>query len=90
MTKEVPSSFPEGESVAPEPGSGSRPGLPQAALPVGRPGSAMARQFVQDATGGVAGHPVAGIAALILFMDLVGTRPSLVWFGAFFWRLPSE
>ena len=41
----------------------------------------MARRFVEDATGGVAGHPVAGIAALILFMDLVGTRLSLIWFG---------
>jgi PAS domain S-box-containing protein len=29
----------------------------------------------------VAGHPVAGIVALILFMDLVGVRPSLFWFG---------
>ena len=41
----------------------------------------MAKRFVEDATGGVAGHPVAGIVALILFMDLVGTLPSLIWFG---------
>ncbi len=42
---------------------------------------AMARKFVADATGGVAGHPVAGVVALIYFMDLVGGRASLVWFG---------
>ncbi len=44
----------------------------------------MAEQFARDSTGGVAGHPVAGIVALILFMDLVGTRDSLIWFGILF------
>ncbi|MBT8396758.1 MAG: hypothetical protein KJN92_07320, partial [Gemmatimonadetes bacterium] len=43
--------------------------------------SVMAERFVRDSTGGVAGHPVAGIIALILFMDLVGARDSLIWFG---------
>jgi PAS domain S-box-containing protein len=41
----------------------------------------MARRFVADSTGGVAGHPVAGVVALIYFMDLIGGRASLVWFG---------
>ena len=41
----------------------------------------LASRFVRDATGAVAGHPVAGIVTLILFMDLVGTRPSLAWFA---------
>ncbi len=43
--------------------------------------AALAERFVQDSTGGVAGHPVAGIVALVLFMDLVGARNSLIWFG---------
>jgi PAS domain S-box-containing protein len=41
----------------------------------------MAERFVKDATGGVAGHPIAGVIALVLFMDLVGTQASLIWFG---------
>ncbi|MCK5653084.1 MAG: hypothetical protein KAJ42_16975, partial [Gemmatimonadetes bacterium] len=41
----------------------------------------MAKRFIEDATGGVAGHPVAGIVALILFMDRIGTGVSLIWFG---------
>ena len=43
--------------------------------------AAVAERFVKDATGGVAGHPVAGVVALVLFMDLVGIRDSLIWFG---------
>ena len=41
----------------------------------------LARRFVRDSTGCVAGHPVAGLVAVILFMDLVGARLALAWFG---------
>ena len=54
---------------------------PQPPLPESLLRGALAERFIKDATGGVAGHPVAGIVALILFMDLVDTRLSLIWFG---------
>ncbi len=69
-----------------EPGAKRRESLkgsgpPISPLPREHLREAMAVQFVEDATGGVAGHPVAGVVALVLFMDLAGARASLVWFG---------
>ena len=73
-------------SPASEPGSngsaaGNEIGIPNLDPPERLLRGAMARKFVTDSTGGVAGHPVAGVVALIYFMDLIGGRASLVWFG---------
>ncbi|MGD2121046.1 MAG: response regulator [Gemmatimonadota bacterium] len=55
--------------------------FPDSPHPTDKLRAAMAERFAQDSTGGVAGHPVAGLVTLILFMDSVGTRDSLIWFG---------
>jgi len=80
MSTGRPSQVHPQESVASIPDSGVAPAGPSMAGDFLR--AAMAKQFVKDATGGVAGHPVAGIVALILFVDSAGTGGSLIWFGA--------